>query len=154
MRAFSLAGLGLAGIALGGFPIWAARRALHPVSLETAPAVPGSAPDIAPDVRPEPVEFASLNGNQLEGWFVPGPDPAGAPWPTVLLVYGYGGYKEQMASYARMLRRGGFATFMFDMEGSGLRRGQPVTLGAREKLDFLGAARYVRSRPDVDPARL
>src|SRR5262245_57497924 len=149
-----LLGLGLAGVMLGGFPIWAARRVLYPVSLDNAPSGEEAVLDVAPDVRPERVEFTSLSGHQLEGWFVPGPDPERAPWPTILLVYGYGGYKEQMASYARLLRRGGFATFTFDMEGSGLRRGRPGTLGAGGKLDFLGAAQYLRSRPDVDSERL
>jgi fermentation-respiration switch protein FrsA (DUF1100 family) len=127
---------------------------LHPVSLEETPADGVGVFDVGSGAVPEKVEFTSLGGHPLEGWFVPAPDPAQAPWPTVLLAYGYGGYKEQMASYARMLRRGGFATFTFDMEGSGRRRGRPVTMGAREKLDFMGAASYVRSRPDVDGARL
>ena len=80
-----------------------------------------------------------------------GCDTSKAPWPAVLLVYGYGGYKEQMVSYAQMLHSGGFATLMFDMEGSGLRRGEPVSLGYRERFDVIGAARYLRNRPDVDP---
>ena len=103
---------------------------------------------------PEKVEFDSLSGHRLSGWFVPGPDASAKPWPAILLVYGYGGYKEQMVNYARILHVGGFATLMFDMQGSGLRRGQPVTLGARERWDFLGAARYLRSRSDVGTERL
>jgi fermentation-respiration switch protein FrsA (DUF1100 family) len=43
---------------------------------------------------------------------------------------------------------------MFDMEGSGTRRGQPVTLGFRERWDLMGAARYLRTRSDVDPGRI
>ena len=72
----------------------------------------------------------------------------------MVLVHGYGGYKEQMAGYARMLHDGGFATLMFDMEGSGTRRGKPVSLGFRERWQLMGAVRFLRSCPDVDPDRI
>jgi dipeptidyl aminopeptidase/acylaminoacyl peptidase len=71
-----------------------------------------------------------------------------------LLVYGYGGYKEQMVGYAGMLRDAGFACLMFDMQGSGLRSGRPVTLGYRERWDLMDAAAYLRARSDVDPSRI
>src|SRR5438552_6743670 len=109
-RALRLLGLTLAGLALTGFPVWAARRILYPLSLRSLPEALGEELDIEEGALPEKVEFASLDGHQLGGWFVPGPDPKAAPWPTVLLVHGYGGWKEQMAVYARTLRAGGFAT--------------------------------------------
>src|SRR5438552_858722 len=153
-RALSVLGLGVAGLAFGGVPWWAARRIIYPMGAEPLPQDLEEALDVGVDARPEKVEFNGLDGLKLEGWFVPGPDPGGAPWPVVLLVYGYGGYKEQMVSYAGILRSGGFATMMFDMPGSGRRRGQPVTLGFRERWDLIAAARYLRSRPDVDPDRI
>src|SRR5436190_9401153 len=153
-RALRLLGLSLAGLVLTGFPVWAARRILYPLSLRSLPEMLGDELDIEEGALPEKVEFDSLDGHQLGGWFVPGPDPDAAPWPTVLLVHGYGSYKEQMVGYARILRAGGFATLMFDMEGSGLRTGQAVTLGFKERWSVMGAARYLRTRPDVDPERI
>lgn len=154
VQTVSLLGLGAAGVIFGGFPIWAARRILYPMGAEPLPANLSDGLDVGVDVQPESVEFDSLSGHRLSGWFVPGPATSPQPWPTVLLVYGYGGYKEQMTSYARFLHAGGFATLMFDMQGSGLCKGRPVTLGARERWDFLGAAHYLRTRPDVDHARI
>lgn len=153
-RMAGLVGFGAAGVVLGGFPIWAARRILYPMGAEPLPQNLDDGLGVGVEARPERVEFDSLSGHRLSGWFVPGPDASLTPWPAVLLAYGYGGYKEQMVSYASMLYAGGFATLMFDMQGSGLRRGEPVTLGARERWDLLGAARYLRSRSDVNPERL
>jgi uncharacterized protein len=153
-RAASLFGLGLAGLLFGGVPLWAAHRILHPEAVEPPAHELDQGLEIAPGVRAEKVEFESVDGYRLGGWFVPGPDPSAAPWPAVLLVHGYGGYKEQMAGYAGVVHAGGFATLMFDMEGSGLRRGRPVSLGFRERWNLMGAARYLRSRPDVDGERI
>ena len=105
-------------------------------------------------IAAEYVEFDARDGKKLGGWFVPAPDGTEQPWPAVPLVYGYGGYKEQMVGYAQMLHDAGFATFMFDMQGSGLRRGEPVTLGFKERWDMMDAARYLRSRPDVDADKI
>jgi uncharacterized protein len=150
-RRASLLGLGLAGLLVGGFPVWAARRILYPLAPEQLPDSADMGLDFEDGVVAEKVEFEALDGHPLSGWFVPGLHDSPRPWPAVLLVYGYAGYKEQMVAYARMVRMGGFATFMFDMQGSGLRRGQPVTLGFKERWDLVAAARYLRTRPDVDP---
>jgi fermentation-respiration switch protein FrsA (DUF1100 family) len=141
----------LAGLLVGGFPVWAARRILYPPWAEELPDSEDMGLDFEDGVVAERVEFESVAGHRLSGWFVPGPEGSAKPWRTVLLVYGYGGYKEQMVAYARIVRAGGFATLMFDMQGSGLRRGEPVTLGFKERWDVMGAARYLQSRPDVDP---
>lgn len=148
--------LGLAGVVFGGFPYWAARRVMHPVN----PAAPSLTEaghleiDLPSGAQAEYVQFPTRDGGKLGGWFIPGPDEAAKPWPCILLVYGYAGWKEQMAFYARMVHEAGFASFMFDMQGSGLLRNRPVTLGYKEKWDMMDAVRYVNSRPDVDGDRL
>jgi uncharacterized protein len=155
-KRLAVATLGLAGLVFGWFPYWAARRVMYPVLYEAVPAGAEEGLEIvlSSGAVPEYVVFEARDGGKLSGWFVPGPDRSEMPWPCVLLVYGYGGYKEQMAYYAEMVHEGGFATFMFDMQGSGLRRGAPVSLGHKERWDFLDAVRYARSRPDVDNERL
>jgi dipeptidyl aminopeptidase/acylaminoacyl peptidase len=147
--------LGLAGLVFGGFPYWAARRVMYPANSAARPAA--TPEDLAldlPGVEAERVEFPSRDGGILSGWFVPGPDSAPKPWPCILLVYGYAGYKEQMGYYANIVHKAGFAAFMFDMQGSGLRRGKPVTLGYKEKWDLMDAVSYAHGRPDVDGERL
>ncbi len=154
-RGGALAGLGLAGLVFGGLPLLAARRILYPVwADEYLAASDGTLEWELPGVQPEGVVFEGRDGKPLGGWFVPAPPWVEKPWPTVMLVYGYGGFKEQMAGYAKTIHEGGFATFMFDMVGSGLRRGEPVTFGYKERWNMLDAAQYLRTRPDVDAERI
>jgi fermentation-respiration switch protein FrsA (DUF1100 family) len=153
-RRLAVAGAGLAGILLGGFPVWAAHRILYPVHAQPLPHGLEGSLTIENGVGAEYVEFDGRDGGRLSGWFVPPPAELPAPWPTVLLVYGYGSYKEQMAGYAQLVHDAGFASLMFDMRGSGLRRDEPVTLGYKERWDMLDAARYLRGRSDVDANRI
>jgi uncharacterized protein len=154
-RALAMVGLGLAGLAFGGFPYWAAWRVMHPALQEPMPRGADQGLDIElSGVIPEYVVFSGRKGAELSGWFVPGAGLAARPWPCIMLLYGYGGHKEQMAYYAAMLHDAGFACFMFDMQGSGLLRGLPVTLGYRERWDALDALAYIRTRPDVDAERI
>jgi uncharacterized protein len=146
------AALGLAGLALGAFPYWAARRILYPASTEPPSYEPHSV--VAVPVLPERVEFEARDGKRLSGWYLPPPEEVDRPAACVVLAYGYGGYKEQMHGYAKILHEGGFATLMFDMRGGGLRRGEPTTLGYKERWDLMDAVRYVRSRDDVDGDRV
>jgi dipeptidyl aminopeptidase/acylaminoacyl peptidase len=151
-----MVGVGLAGLVLGGFPYWAAWRVMHPVLEEAMPTGADHPLDIelSSDATPEYVVFQGQNGKEVSGWFVPGGDSSAKPWPCILLLYGYGGYKEQMVYYASMLHDAGFACFMFDMQGSGLLRGLPVTMGYRERWDTLSALAYISSRSDVDSERI
>jgi fermentation-respiration switch protein FrsA (DUF1100 family) len=59
-----------------------------------------------------------------------------------------------MVRYAQMLHDGGFAVLMFDMAGSGLRYGEPISLGYMERWHVMDAVRYLLTRPDVDDRRL
>lgn len=154
-RGGALAGLGLAGLVFGGLPLLAVRRILYPTWAEQYYKTSGGKLELdVVDVKPEYVVFDARDGKQLSGWFVHAPAWVSQPWPVVLLVYGYGGFKEQMAGYAKIIHEGGFATFMFDMSGSGLRSGEPVTFGYKEQWDMLDAAAYLRTRPDVDLTRM
>ncbi len=154
VRGAALAGLGLAGLVFGGFPLVAARRIIYPNwSNEYYQATSGKL-ELDLTVQPEYVVFEGRDGKPLSGWFVPAPKEVARPWPVVMLAYGYGGFKEQMAGYSRSIHEGGFATFLFDMVGSGLRKGEPVTFGYKERWQMMDAANYLRSRDDVDPARI
>ncbi|HET6312797.1 MAG TPA: CocE/NonD family hydrolase [Chloroflexia bacterium] len=153
-RGAAVAGLGLAGLVFGGFPMFAARRIIYPTwSDEYYRATTGKLEMDLP-VRPEYVVFEGRDGKALSGWFVPAPEGSAKPWPVVMLAYGYGGFKEQMAGYSRSIHEGGFATFLFDMSGSGLRKGEPGTFGYKERWQMMDAANYLRTRDDVDPGRI
>lgn len=152
-RRVTLLTIGLAGLIFGGLPYWAARKVLYPPVPEPLPHGLDQALTIDPDIAAEPVRFTGRDGSPISAWFVPGA-PGVERAPCILLAYGYGGYKEQMVGYAGMLRDAGFACLMFDMQGSGLRSGRPVTLGHKERWDLMDAVAYVRSRTDVDPTRI
>ena len=151
-RAGAVMAVGAAGVVLGALPLWAAKRILYPISTEPLTYTPETVIDVP--MLPERVEIETRDGKKLGGWFVSAPEGTPQPWPCVVLVYGYGGFKEQMHGYAKILHEGGFATLMFDMRGAGLRRGEPVTLGFKERWDLMDAVRYVRSRSDVAPDRV
>jgi dipeptidyl aminopeptidase/acylaminoacyl peptidase len=143
----------LAGLLFGGLPYLAARKVLYPPAPAPLPHGLDGALPIDRDVRAERVEFEARDGSRISAWFVPGL-PGVERSPCILLAHGYGGCKEDMAGYAAMLRIAGFSSLMFDMEGSGLRAGRPVSLGHKERWDLMDAANYARSRPDVDAERI
>lgn len=153
-KGVAVAGLGLAGLVVGGLPWLAARRIIYPNwSDEYYRATLGNLEMDLP-VLPEYVTYEGRDGKPLSGWFVPAPAWVETPAPVVLLAYGYGGFKEQMAGYSKSIHEGGFATFLFDMSGSGLRKGEPVTFGYKERWNVMDAANYLRTRADVDPNRI
>jgi dipeptidyl aminopeptidase/acylaminoacyl peptidase len=153
-RGIAFAGVGLAGLVFGGFPLLAARRVIYPKwSNEYYKATSGKLEMDLP-VRPEYAVYEGRDGKPLSGWFVPPPLEVAKPWPVVMLAYGYGGFKEQMAGYSKSIHEGGFATFLFDMAGSGLRKGEPVSFGYKERWNMMDAANYLRTRSDVDPGRI
>jgi len=154
VRRLAMAGAGLAGVLLGGFPVWAAHRILYPANFKQLPSTLAGSLNLENGQAAESVEFSARDGKTLTGWFVPPPASVAPPWPTILLIYGYGGHKEQIAGYAQLLHNAGFASFMFDMQGSGRRRGEAVTLGYLERWDAVDANRYLTTRKDVDATRI
>lgn len=153
-RGAALAGLGLAALVFGGFPLMAARRIIYPTWSDEYYRATSGKLELDLPAQPEYVVFEGRDGKPLSGWFVPAPPEVAKPWPVVMLAYGYGGFKEQMAGYARSIHEGGFATFLFDMSGSGLRKGEPVTFGYKERWQMMDAANCLRSRDDVDATRI
>ena len=82
--------MGAAGLLFGGLPLWGAHRILHPMGAEPLPVDLSEGIDVGPEVAAERVEFESVSGDPLGGWFVPAPEGTERPWPAVVLVHGYG----------------------------------------------------------------
>lgn len=114
------------------------------------------------DQFPFPVEeiaFPARDKTPLAGWFLAAAPPRGEqpttrPQPTVILMHGYGGTRDVMLPYASFLADAGFHVFFFDARGVGHSTGVEVTFGESEKLDVLGALDYLKTRPEVDQARI
>jgi fermentation-respiration switch protein FrsA (DUF1100 family) len=87
-------------------------------------------------------------GGRLHGWLIPGSGRT-----TVLLIHGNGGNIGHRVGVAAWLRSGLEATlFLFDYQGYGHSAGHPSEAGLIE--DSRAALAYLRSRREVDPARI
>ncbi|GAA3625135.1 hypothetical protein GCM10022200_04330 [Microbacterium awajiense] len=114
----------------------------------------------------EDVVFPATDGVTLRGWFV----PAGTePGPTVLWVHGWPWNRTGNAvgnvpwadgdvdtlACSRALHDAGFHVMLFDLANHGTSaRRLPLTYGVWESRDYAGAIGHLRSRPEVDPARI
>jgi len=115
----------------------------------------------------EDVRFESVDGLDLRGWFIP--SGLSAPGPVVVFIHGWlwnrlgnlGGQVPiadmdvEFLPATRALHDAGYHVLLFDLRNHGeSARKVPVTYGPNEALDYRGALTYLRSRADVDPARI
>ena len=100
----------------------------------------------------ERVTFPATDGIELVGWFIPHPESQA----VIVLSHGSGSNGPAMWKWGHgpFLYEGGYSVFVFDHRGHGQSPGRVTTLGLREVRDFLGAVRYLSSRPDVDAERI
>ncbi|GAA3625141.1 hypothetical protein GCM10022200_04340 [Microbacterium awajiense] len=118
------------------------------------------------DLDFEDVAFASTDGVELRGWFVPACDRVA---PAVVFVHGWlwnrlgntaGRVPFPDASVdflpaTRALHDAGCHVLLFDLANHGESgRRPPLTFGPWEARDVIGAVRYLRSRVDVDVERI
>ncbi len=118
----------------------------------------------------EDVEFTATDGLDIKGWFIPAESAGEAtPAPTVVFVHGWlwnrvGNVAGRVPFTDRdvdflpsvmALHDSGFSVLLFDLCNHGESGSRPpITFGAWETRDFLGAMAYLRTRSDVDPARI
>jgi uncharacterized protein len=91
----------------------------------------------------ENVAFAPCTGHHLvSGWYL----AASGATATIIVCPGYRTRKTQVLAIVSFLWRAGFSVLAFEYYGHGAIGGVPVTLGYREREDFLGALAYARMR--------
>lgn len=91
----------------------------------------------------ENVTFASRAGHhQVSAWYLAAPNSTS----TIIVCPGYRTRKTQVLAIVSFLWRAGFSILAFEYYGHGAIGGVPVTLGYREREDFLGALAYARRR--------
>ena len=102
----------------------------------------------------EDVYFPAIDGEQLNGWFVPAPDTeSGGPKDTILWFHGNGGnLSHRTESVVWLTRRLNVNVFIFDYRGYGRSTGQPTEAGVY--LDSRSALNYLRARDDVVPEQI
>lgn len=95
------------------------------------------------DLPAETVTFPSRDGSHnVSGWFMPYPGAT----TTILVCPGYRTNKADTLGIARFLWKAGHEILVFGYYGHGAEVRTPVTLGYRERQDFLGAIDYVKLR--------
>lgn len=109
-----------------------------------------------PDCRPEDVGLAAEDvrfpgpRGTLAAWYVPSRNGC-----TLICCHGINDNRGQwVEQVARLRERGGYGALMLDFSGHGDSAGGMVTYGARETQDVRAALEYLRSRGDVDMARV
>jgi fermentation-respiration switch protein FrsA (DUF1100 family) len=93
----------------------------------------------------EHVTFATSDGLQLTGWYIPSRNRA-----AVISFPGRKGPQRQ----ARMLARHGYGVLLFDRRGEGESEGEPNAFGWKGERDIRAAVAFLHSRADVDPERI
>jgi alpha-beta hydrolase superfamily lysophospholipase len=86
--------------------------------------------------------IALANGEQLEAWLVPHPQPAG----VVLLFSGYAGVKEGLLTPAAHMFQWGYSALLVDFRGAGGSSRSDTTIGMREADDVAAAVAYARAQ--------
>lgn len=115
----------------------------------------------------EDVSFTATDGVRLDGWFVPA--EAAGPGPAVVFVHGWlwnragnvGGlvpFEDRDVDFlptVRAVHDAGLHVLLFDLSNHGTSGKRiPMTFGAWEARDLIGAMSYVRGRAEVDPSRV
>lgn len=102
----------------------------------------------------ESVSFASADGTELHGWFIPAQTrESGDPPPTVLHVHGNAGNITSHIWFTEYLPAAGCNLFIFDYRGYGESDGSPRRRGKLIE-DTEAALETVLHRDDVDPTRI
>ncbi|NWJ47661.1 MAG: alpha/beta fold hydrolase [Chloroflexi bacterium] len=105
---------------------------------------------VAP-LPPEKVDFKSVDGLTLKGYFYPGFHPNGA---TIIILHGFHGAAIDVHEPALTMQAAGFNALIFDFRGCGASGGHTTSVGYYEVRDLLGAISYVKTRADVDATRI
>jgi dipeptidyl aminopeptidase/acylaminoacyl peptidase len=155
-----------------------ARRMIEPVSLDASGRMGALAPQLVPAdfpasklVEPQQVVFTSPDGVQVHGQLFLPPEGVAAKGPAMLFFHG-GPIRQMllgwhpMDAYAFMygmnqyLASEGYVVLSVNYRGGtgyGLDFREPKDfgwMGSSELKDIEGAVAYLRTRPDVDPARI
>jgi pimeloyl-ACP methyl ester carboxylesterase len=93
-----------------------------------------------------PVSFKSLDGLQLEGWWLKNSDDS----PVIIMVHGFMSNRAEPANrtfgIAKSLMEKGYNVLMFDLRAQGQSEGSLISGGYYETNDLLGAVSFVRDQ--------
>jgi len=95
-------------------------------------------------IGPPPPDLAAIevNFDGVEGWFV----AAHAGAPCMLLMHGVRGDRRSMIERARLLRRAGYSSLLFDFQAHGASPGRHITFGHLESANARAGLALLRSK--------
>jgi dienelactone hydrolase len=93
----------------------------------------------------ENVAFETSDGLTLKGWYIESQNGAA--------VISFPG-RTSSQKRAKMLADHGYGVLLFDRRGEGESEGDPNLFGWQGERDVHAAAKFLQSRPDVDPERI
>ncbi len=151
-------------------PLRVAVRAGNEVRDVDPAAIPASFP-AASMVTPQEVTFAAADGMSIHGQVFMPPHPAARRAPAVVFFHGgprrqmlpgwhYMDYYSNAYAFNQYLANAGYVVLSVNFRGGigyGMEFREALRYGASggsEYADAQGAGAYLRSRPDVDPARI
>jgi uncharacterized protein len=109
--------------------------------------------DEPPEGTAEEVTFPSEGDNvRICGWFLP--SGLDEPAPSVVLCHGVWTGRRECLPLALRFHAAGYNVLCFDFRAHGMSEGRFTSVGHHETNDVLGAVHYLRTRPEVDPARI
>jgi dipeptidyl aminopeptidase/acylaminoacyl peptidase len=128
---------------VGGLTQMGLNNYLHP---------PSGPPDRTPAAVGLAYRDAGLlteDGLRLAAWFVPGTRPE-----ALIMVHGIGTNRSVLLELASDLHSRGYNLLLLDLRAHGSSEGDTSTLGVKEVRDIGAAAAYLRTQPEIDPARM
>lgn len=96
----------------------------------------------------KPLTFASSDGLELSGWFVPAEEASG----VILFCHGNAGNISHRLESIALFHRLGYGVLIFDYRGYGRSEGRPDEEGTY--LDAAAAWRYLLEEEGIDPSRI
>nr|XP_029153761.1 uncharacterized protein LOC112797133 [Arachis hypogaea]XP_029153762.1 uncharacterized protein LOC112797133 [Arachis hypogaea] len=96
------------------------------------------------------VEIKNSRGDVLQySHYMPIVSPRGKPLPCVIYCHGNSGCRADAGEAAIILLPSNITVFALDFSGSGISRGDHVTLGWNEKDDLRAVVNYLRADENV-----
>ena len=95
------------------------------------------------------VRFATSEGVELAGWYVPSTDEA-----TIILRHGSGSTASAVLPQARVLVSNGYGVLITDARGHGQSGGRAMDFGWNGDSDIEAALTFLLTQPEVDPGRI
>ncbi|RYG68235.1 alpha/beta fold hydrolase [bacterium] len=89
------------------------------------------------------VSFATDDGENLQGWFVPRQNSS----KTIVVVHGVGSNRGDSLTVLPFLHKGGFNVFLFDLRGHGDSSGHTISFGVNEGHDVAAAVHWAKQQP-------